>query len=585
MSANGDGHCLRSSFRQQVDASSKICNEHTKLYFFPLVFNISEELVSMSCCMLSSIDFESSWPKQRAKILLGALRKKSLCNEHLVLLLHHLPSLFEMSRLLFDHNFIEEILSRASHQQICEHVPVEEFLLAFLEEDSSTMLLEMVWKVFLSNSRWNHLMSGLVEKARSKVVEGMPSGSNRLFVWLSCSQDKSDAVQMCLSVPSFWPMLSFWFRFSKTFTEDYACSVGAYLSKNLLEPTEDERLDHEKLRSFRWWLRCPFVAGAFSEELVWRMIKEQELFPEAYLLGTAVFVASTLVSIQDRANASTQLFSVIFGGLILTDEIYEYELLLQMRSLGLLNLVEKSRIVAVLSREVARNRSLWARFCLYVSLLDMVPMMFSADLLIDWMDKVASTCAGDEHTLIESVPLVIWQTCADETCIMRLVEHVPKALWAENLAIVICDRFSHLLFSEKFIDLQAKATLWETLIPAAFRYVIGGSVPVPTTRDVVNESDIAFARNVIWCLCGRWKNHLHLGFPLDLQEYAETVFLCLKGSLLKELIFMIIELATEAPKIAKLEYYQHRGSLLAVFELVQRSRTVKQRPMKLSKML
>jgi hypothetical protein len=102
----------------------------------------------MSCCKLGSIDFDTSSPKQRAKLLLVALREKSLCDDHLILLLRRLPSLFEMSRLMFDQNFNEEILSRSSHEQICDHVPVEEFLCAFLIEDSSEELLGMIWNVF-----------------------------------------------------------------------------------------------------------------------------------------------------------------------------------------------------------------------------------------------------------------------------------------------------------------------------------------------------------------------------------------------------------------------------------------------------
>ena len=187
---------------------------------------------------------------QMGRLQAHVITEKSLCDDHLILLLRRLPSLFEMSRLMFDQNFIEEILSRSSHEQICDHVPVEEFLCAFLIEDSSEELLGMIWNVFLSNSRWDHLMSGLVERAKSEVVEGMSSGSNRLFVWLCCSQDKNDAVQMCLSVPAFWPMLSFWFRFSNNFTEEYAHSVAASLSKSLLEPTEDGRLDRENCGAF-----------------------------------------------------------------------------------------------------------------------------------------------------------------------------------------------------------------------------------------------------------------------------------------------------------------------------------------------
>jgi hypothetical protein len=551
--------CFRSfSFRFSEVAS----------FIFP-----SEGPVGMSCCKLGSIDFDTSSPKQRAKLLLVALREKSLCDDHLILLLRRLPSLFEMSRLMFDQNFIEEILSRSSHEQICDHVPVEEFLCAFLIEDSSEELLGMIWNVFLSNSRWDHLMSGLVERAKSEVVEGMSSGSNRLFVWLCCSQDKNDAVQMCLSVPAFWPMLSFWFRFSNNFTEEYAHSVAASLSKSLLEPTEDGRLDREKLRSFRWWQKCPFVSGAFSEEFVWKIIKEQERLPDAYFFGTAVFVASTLVSVQDRSNASTRLFSLLFEERITTGEIYEYELLLQMRRLGMLCLVEKSTIIAVLSKPVSLNRSSWSLFCIRASLLDLVPMLFSADLLIDWMKQVASTRADYEHTLIETVPLVVWQTCAEEACIMRVIEHAPKAVWAEHLANVICDKLPYLLSNEKFVNLQAKSTLWDTLRPAAFRYIIAGCAPILPTDANVNDADFVFAREVLWSVCGSWKKNLHLGFPFLLQQLAETVYMCLKSLLLKELIYKIIELATApAPKIAEVDFYKHPGSLLAVYNLVQRCR-------------
>ncbi len=532
----------------------------------------------MSCCKVGLVDFESSAQREKAKAVEAALREGRVCEDHLVLLLQKLPDLFALSHLVFDGEFVEKLLAMASREQVKHHVQVEEFLDKFLDENSSPVLLRMVWNMFLSETRCKPTDVGaLVEKAKSGVSSSLVSGFNRLFVWLSCSQDRSDVVQVCISIPSFWPMLSFWFEFSNSFTEQQSRVVGAGLSESLLEHTEDGRLDYNKLRMLQVWRKSSFAVGSFKDEFVWRCVREQECVAEATWLGLAAVIASTLPMIEDRANAATRLFSVIFDGRLTTDEICEYDTLKLMRSSGMLNLVRKETILDVLSRPVVLDRKAWSVFGDYASLLDMVPCFFSADLLIDWMKKVAVTRKDYEISVVSQVPLVIWQNYADETCIMRIIEHAPQALWADHLATAVCAKFPNLLFKEQFIALQAESSLWNTRSMTSCRYVLAGSIPQPSQPTPVGEIERNVARKIVWSLCGHWKASVHLCFPQQVQQFAETVILCLKRILLKDLTFKIIELATTNFDVVPVQGGEY---LMAIYELVKRAKGAKRRRIK-----